>query len=91
MKVSFPSVGSRILCVGNPQNEWFVVSYGEVTTGIESFGDLSSHPCNAMQHTAYSQVGSSGGAAINEQMKLAGITPGASLSLEGKTFHYGAL
>ena len=88
---SDPAVGSRIMCVGNPQNEWFAVSYGEVTSGIEKFGDFSAHPSNVMKHTAYIQVGSSGGAAINEQMKLAGITPGASLSLDGKTFKYGVL
>ena len=34
---------------------------------------------------------SSGGAAVNEQMKLAGITPGASLTPDGKTFRYGVL
>jgi hypothetical protein len=36
-------------------------------------------------------VGSSGGAAIGEQMQLVGITPGASLSPDGKTFRYGVL
>lgn len=88
---SDPVIGSRIMCVGNPQNTWFAVSYGEVTSGIEKFGDFSAHPSNAMKHTAYIQVGSSGGAAINEKMKLVGITPGASLSLDGKTFNYGVL
>ena len=85
------AVGDRIMCVGNPQNTWFALSYGKVTSGTEKFGDLTSHPSNAMKHTAYIQVGSSGGAAINEQMKLVGITPGASLSLDGKSFNYGVL
>ena len=44
-----------------------------------------------MKHSAYMQVGSSGGAAIGKDMKLAGITPGASLSLDGKTFRYGVM
>ena len=44
-----------------------------------------------MKHTAYMQVGSSGGAAINEQMQLAGITPGGYYSADGKTFKCGVL
>ena len=62
-----------------------------MTSGIEKFGELQGFTSNAMKHNAYIQVGSSGGAAINEQMKLAGITPGASLSLDGKSFKYGVL
>ena len=88
---SDPNEGDRIMCVGNPQNNWFAVSYGTVTSGIEQFGTFKGFPSNAMKHTAYIQVGSSGGAAIDEQMKLAGITPGAALSLDGKTFLYGVL
>lgn len=83
--------GDRIMCVGNPENEWFAVSYGKVTSGIEKFGEAQGFPSNAMRHNAYIHVGSSGGTAINEQMKLVGITPGASLSLDGKTFKYGVL
>ena len=44
-----------------------------------------------MKHTAYMQVGSSGGAVLDENMKLVGITPGASLSLDGKDFYYGVM
>ena len=86
-----PEKDDRILCVGNPENEWFVVSYGKVTSGMEKFGEGQGFPSNAMRHSAYIHVGSSGGAAIGEDMKLVGITPGASLSLDGKTFHYGVL
>ncbi|MBR5410421.1 MAG: trypsin-like peptidase domain-containing protein [Clostridia bacterium] len=86
-----PAKGDRILCVGNPQNDWFAVSYGNVTSGIERFGETQDHPSNAMRHSAYIQVGSSGGAAFGEDMKLAGVTPGASLSPDGKTFYYGVL
>ena len=86
-----PKKDDRILCVGNPQNEWFAVSYGKVLSGIEKFGETHGFPSNAMKHSAYIHVGSSGGAAINEQMQLAGTTPGGSYSLDGKTFHYGVL
>ena len=89
---SDPENDDRILCVGNPQNEWFSVSYGKVTSiGMEKFGEIHGFPSNVMRHSAYIQVGSSGGAAIGEDMKLVGITPGASLSPDGKTFRYGVL
>ncbi|MBQ1826726.1 MAG: hypothetical protein II712_04380 [Erysipelotrichaceae bacterium] len=44
-----------------------------------------------MRHSAFIDVGSSGGAAVNERMQLAVITPGASISPDGKTFHYGVM
>ena len=91
MADSNPQNGERMMCIGNPQNEWFAVSYGTITSDIETFGELTEHPSNAMKHTAYMQTGSSGGAALNENMKLVGITPGASLSLDGKDFYYGVM
>jgi len=86
-----PKTGDRILCVGNPQNDWFAVSCGKVTSGIETFGELQGIPSKAMKHSAYMHVGSSGGAAVNEKMELIGTTPGGSYSLDGKTFNYGVL
>ena len=86
-----PRKGDRILCVGNPQNDWFALSYGEVTSGMESFGEAQGFPSNVMKHSAYIQVGSSGGAALNEQMQLVGTVPGGSFSLDGKTFRFGVL
>lgn len=91
MADSDPEKGDRILCIGNPQGEWFAISCGTITSGIEKFGEYRDFPCNAMKHSAYIQVGSSGGAAVGEQMQLVGITPGASLSLDGKTFKYGVV
>ena len=88
---SDPRKGDRIMCVGNPQNDWFAVSYGTVTSRIERFGESLGFPSNVMRHSAYIQVGSSGGAAIGEDMHLVGITPGASISPDGKTFRYGVL
>lgn len=87
-----PVKDDRILCVGNPENDWFAVSYGKVTTSaIETFGESRGFPSNVLRHSAYIQVGSSGGAAINDRLQLVGITPGASLSLDGKTFRFGVL
>ena len=86
-----PKKDDRIMCVGNPQNEWFAISYGKVTSGMERFGELQGLPRNGMKHSAYMHVGSSGGAAINEKMELIGITPGGSYSLDRKTFNYGVL
>jgi len=86
-----PEKDDRIMCIGNPQNEWFAVSYGRVTSGIQKFGESQGFPSNAMSHTAYMHVGSSGGAAINDQMKLVGITPGGYYSADGKAFKSGML
>ena len=44
-----------------------------------------------MKHSAYINVGSSGGAAINEKMQLVGTTPGANLSADGEKFVYGLM
>ena len=88
---SDPEIGDDIMCIGNPQNEWFSVSYGKITSGIENIGKLQGFRSNAMKHSAYIQVGSSGGAAINEKMELIGVTPGAGLSLNGKNFKFGYL
>ena len=75
-----PGKDDRIMCIGNP-----------VTSGIEKFGEAQGFPSNAMKHTAYMHVGSSGGAAINERMQLAGITPGGYYSADGKIFKCGTL
>lgn len=91
MADSDPEKGDRIMCVGNPQNDWFALSYGEILSGIESFGEFTGYPSRAMKHSAYMQVGSSGGAAIGEDMKLVGITPGANLSADGNTFQFGVI
>ncbi len=88
---SDPAKGDRILCVGNPQNDWFAESYGEVTSGIERFGEAQGFPSNVMKHSAWIHEGSSGGAAYNEKMQLAGTVPGGSFSLDGKDFRFGVL
>lgn len=88
---SDPKNGDRIMCIGNPQNEWFALSYGKITSGIETFGEAQGFPSNVMKHSAYIHVGSSGGAALNEQMQLVGIVPGGSFSLDGSTFRFGVL
>ena len=88
---SDPVKGDRIMCIGNPQNEWFALSFGKVTSGMEPFGESQGFPSYAMRHSAYIQIGSSGGAALNEQMQLVGIVPGGSFSLDGKDFRYGVL
>ncbi len=88
---SDPGIGDRIMCIGNPQQDWFALSYGKIISGIEKFGETQGFPSNIMKHDAYIQVGSSGGAVIDEEMKLIGITTGASLSPDGTKFYFGAM
>lgn len=87
---SDPEIGDRIMCIGNPRQDWFALSYGKIISGIEKFGETQGFPSNIMKHDAYIQVGSSGGAVIDEEMKLIGITTGASLSPDGTKFYFGA-
>ncbi len=56
--------------------------------GIEKFGESLGYPSNIMKHSAYIHVGSSGGAAVSEDMKLIGIVPGGSFSPDGDTFRF---
>ena len=86
-----PEREDRIMCIGNPQNDWFVVSYGNVTSGMETFGGSHGYPSKVMKHSAFMQVGSSGGAALNERMQLVGITPGGFFSPDGSSFISGVL
>ena len=86
-----PEIDDRIMCIGNPEGDWFAFSYGKVTSGMEKFGESLGYESNVMKHSAYINVGSSGGAAVNEQMKLVGITPAASISPDGKDFKFGVL
>ena len=88
---SDPKIDDRIMCIGNPNNEWFVVSYGKVTSGMEKFGEAQGFPSNVMKHSAYIHVGSSGGGVFNEQMQLIGTVTGGGMSLMRDSFEFGAL
>ena len=46
---SDPVKDNRIMCVGNPENKWFSVSYGKITSGIEKFGYISNKIANIME------------------------------------------
>ena len=88
---SDPAKGDRIMCIGNPQSDWFAVSYGTVLSDTEKFGESTGFPSNAMRHSAFMDSGSSGGAAVNERMELDGITPGGSYTPGSGKFRYGVL
>ena len=88
---SDPGVGDRILCVGNPGNEWFSVTYGKVTSGMKRLGETTGFPSTVMEHSAYMNTGSSGGAAFGEGMELVGITPGVVMSLDRRSVERGVL
>lgn len=64
---------------------------GCVTSGIKTFGASTGYPSNAMEHNAYMDAGSSGGAAIDEDMKLVGITPGVVTSFDRNSVDRGVL
>lgn len=52
-------------------------------SNVFRYGIILGFPSHVRRHSAYIQVGSSGGAAIGEDMRLVGINPGASFSPVG--------
>ena len=74
------------------------ISYGECGSGVifDRQGDVyyaltAAHVVSGENAQLQMQVGSSGGAAINEQMQLVGITPGGYFSADGSSFKCGVL
>ncbi len=78
----------RIVCIGHPYDKNLTFTYGNITSDIKSVmltdkitGKTLSN--NVIEHNAYIYFGNSGGAAVSEDMKLAGINIGGSLDIFG--------
>ncbi len=86
-----PAKGERIAVIGNPSGEKFRVSYGVIKTGKEEKFDPGDGIVNdVLRHNAYEAPGSSGSAALNEDMELAGINIGGGRNAFG-CFKYGVM
>ena len=86
-----PATGERIAVIGNPSGEKFRVSYGVIKTGKEETFDPGDGIVNdVLRHNAYEAPGSSGSAALNEDMELAGINIGGGRNAFG-CFKYGVM
>ena len=80
------NIGDKIICIGHPEGNRYVTTYGYVTSNLKD----SSYVTNiskikiydkVIEHNAYINHGNSGGAAINENLKLVGINVGGSFTL----------
>ena len=80
--------GMKLMCIGHPEGNRYQKSYGYVKTGLQnviaftkSTGKVRKD--KVIMHDAYLNYGNSGGVAISENMKIAGINVGGSFSLTG--------
>lgn len=87
-----PSVGTKVVALGQPQGQTNSISYGEVLKYINvSTADptTSNITFKVIQHDAYINSGSSGGALLNTDLKLIGINYAGQFNDDG-TFKTGA-
>ena len=80
------NIGDKIICIGHPEGNRYVTTYGYVTSGLKdssyvtNISKIKIHD-KVIEHNAYMNHGNSGGAAINENLKLVGINVGGAFTL----------
>lgn len=76
------SINDRIMVIGHPEGNRYKISYGFIKSNLKNMrGD------QVIEHNAYMQPGNSGGVALSENLKIAGINISGSFTLLG---HYKA-
>ena len=74
------SKNDRIMVIGHPEGNRYQISYGYIKSDLKNVrGDM------VLEHDAYMKQGNSGGVALTENMKIAGITISGTFTLLG---HY---
>ena len=76
------SVNDKIMVIGHPEGNRYKVSYGYIKSNLKNFMNE-----NVIEHDAYMKQGNSGGVALSENIKIAGINISGKFSLLG---HYRA-
>lgn len=80
------NIGDKIICIGHPEGNRYVTTYGYITSNLKdssyvtNISKIKIHD-KVIEHNAYMNRGNSGGAAINENLKLVGINVGGSFTL----------
>ena len=80
------NIGDKIICIGHPEGNRYVTTYGYITSNLKdssyvtNISNIKIHD-KVIEHNAYMNHGNSGGAAINENLKLVGINVGGSFTL----------
>ena len=70
----------KIMVIGHPEGNRYQISYGYIKSNLKNVrGDM------VLEHDAYMKQGNSGGVALTENMKIAGINIAGSFTLLG---HY---
>ena len=76
------SKNDRIMVIGHPEGNRYQISYGYIKSDLKNVrGDM------VLEHDAYMKQGNSGGVALTENMKIAGINISGTFTLLG---HYKA-
>lgn len=88
----FPEKSDKIMVIGNSDGNFFNVTYGKILSNkLKSFETNDGQSKNmVLRHNAYVEEGSSGGAVINDEMKLVGINIGGGTDVFGR-FKHGVL
>lgn len=74
------SKNDKIMVIGHPEGNRYQITYGYIKSGLKDVrGD------KVIEHNAYMKQGNSGGVALTENMKIAGINIAGSFTLLG---HY---
>lgn len=74
------SVNDKIMVIGHPEGNKYRITYGYIKSGLKNVSDDK-----VIEHNAYMKQGNSGGVALTEDMKIAGINIAGSFTLLG---HY---
>ena len=76
------SINDRIMVIGHPEGNRYQISYGYIKSNLKYVRNNK-----VLEHNAYMRQGNSGGVALTENMKIAGINISGKFTLLG---HYRA-
>ena len=80
--------GNKIMCIGHPEGNRYNKSYGTITSDLKTVTTVTKSTGKKttdkiLEHDAYLNFGNSGGVAISENMKIAGINNGGAFTITG--------
>ena len=76
------------MCIGHPEGNRYFKSYGTITSDLKTVTTVTKSTGKTttdkiLEHDAYLNFGNSGGVAISENMKIAGINIGGAFTITG--------
>ena len=81
-----PKIGDKVVAIGHPEGEKYVVSYGNIISDLKTItlyskGSSKKLTDKVIEHNAFINFGNSGGALLSENMKIIGINIGGEFSI----------